>query len=68
MKADRLISSFDVMEIRAAAGDLKAARSRLRKAGATKAARYLSRALKSIEGAERHALCRTGRFIGGTHA
>lgn len=42
---------------------LRAVREQLRGAGAIKAAEYVARALKSVEGAERHA----GRAI-GTHA
>jgi hypothetical protein len=50
----------DVNNIRLAILDLKAVRDRLRFAGANKAADYVARALKSVEGAERHAKRKAG--------
>lgn len=45
----------DIGSIRCALGSLQAARKWLKEAGATRAAAYVSRAIKSAEGAERHA-------------
>jgi hypothetical protein len=53
--ATRPLLQTDVNNIRLAIADLKGARDRLRFAGANKAADYVARALKSAEGAERHA-------------
>lgn len=47
--------------IRAAINNMRVARDSLRLANASKAADYVSRALKSVEGAERHAINRIGR-------
>lgn len=46
----------DVMEINTAIAQLRGVRDRLVLAGATQAAKYVRRALKSAEGAHRHAL------------
>ena len=48
--------------------DLRAARGRLRFAGATRAADYVTRALKSVEGAARHAENRPKREPWGADA
>jgi hypothetical protein len=50
----RAATEDQLLEVRRAMWDLKAARSRLRFAHAFKAAAYISRAIKSAEGAERH--------------
>jgi hypothetical protein len=51
----RPLPQTDVNNIGLAILDLKAARNRLRFAGADRAADYVARALKSAEGAQRHA-------------
>lgn len=49
------ITASERREIDAAIVDLRRARDLLRQAGATQAAKYVARALKSAEGARRHA-------------
>lgn len=51
----RSVTDEDVALIALAIMDVTRARDRLKKAGARQAARYTARALKSVEGAYRHA-------------
>lgn len=57
------VAHIRLSRIRRAIDDLRSARARLRQAGAIHAARYVARALKSAEGAERHALGRGLREV-----
>ena len=52
----RRVTPEDLGVIELALGELKSARQHLRAAGALKSARYVAAALKSAEGAQRHAL------------
>jgi len=56
MPTIRPVKADDLTEIRAAIAKLREARDLLAHAGAKRAAEYVRRALKSAEGAERHAL------------
>lgn len=51
----REVTTQDLVELTRAIDDLKAARGRLRFVGAVRAGAYVQRALKSAEGALRHA-------------
>ena len=51
----RTATERDVRQVRTAVRYARDAQHMLRLAGATKAARYMARAIKSAEGAERHA-------------
>ncbi len=51
----RTVKRGDIGKINAAIGALRTARRYLREAGAKRSAAYVARALKSAEGAERHA-------------
>jgi hypothetical protein len=55
VKTSRTITAADLSNIRRAGELMKEARDLLRRAQAGNAARYVARALKSVEGAERHA-------------
>ena len=55
MKEKRLVSPLDLMRIDQAIEDLKSARELLKRAGASNAVDMVRRALKSAEGAGRHA-------------
>ena len=62
MPKQREVTYDDVRRIRRAIDDLRMARTELRGVGAKKAADYVARAIKSAEGAERHAaLCYADR-------
>ena len=65
-RAVRETTVTDLENIRHAAALMRTARKHLRAAGAKKSAQYVARALKSVEGAERHAYNVTGRkMVGG---
>jgi len=55
MKEKRLVSPLDLMRIEQAIEDLKSARELLKRAGALHSVEMVRRALKSAEGAGRHA-------------
>ena len=55
MRSNREVNESDLRRIGIARDYLMSARTQLKVAGARKAARYLSRALKSLDGARRHA-------------
>lgn len=57
----RAATDFDVERIHVAVQSLKMARNDLREAGAHHAAEYVARAIKSAEGAQRHAFGVAGR-------
>lgn len=60
-RALRPATGADVQAIERALKDVRSARANLRRAGAVQAARYLARAIKSVEGALRHAYRREAR-------
>lgn len=51
----RTTTTRDLIEIGIAIEQLRGVRERLKAAGARQAARYVAAALKSVEGAQRHA-------------
>jgi len=56
MKKRRETTPEDLKTIQTAIKGLKAIRTALRKLGANRSASYVQRAIKSVQGAERHAI------------